>query len=430
MRLVDRIVLWPAHDFDDEIAATKKHQPAPIGMRTIERHVEPKPGAIERGGAFGIGGCDHHVIQRGDRCNCRPHRQRALAGEFEEEQPDAARRFGCSCALPGQGGARRHVAAFGVSDRFGFQHQPIEPAVHLDDVAGSKAKARQPLALLGNDVTNALGGRAVAVGRHGFQRHVIEGEQDAVGAVADMAPPSRSRSVTCTLIILIPGFWLDASSWDEVAAPLRGAGHDVRALTLPGMASMDDDRSAVGLRDHVDAVVAAVDEAEGPVVLVGHSGGGAIAHAVVDARPERVARVVYVDSLPLADGEAINDQLPVLDGEIPLPEWSVFGEEDLVDLDDELLEAFRARAIPEPQGVASDPQVLVDERRYDVPITVVACEYSSAQLQEWIEEDEPYVAELAEMRDVEYVDLPTGHWPQFTRPMHLAAAIHAAVEAG
>jgi len=49
-------------------------------------------------------------------------------------------------------------------------------------------------------------------------------------------------------------------------------------------------------------------------------------------------------------------------------------------------------------------------------------------LTEWIESGHPYVAELARIRDVEYVDLPTGHWPQFTKPAELGAAILAAVE--
>jgi hypothetical protein len=35
-------------------------------------------------------------------------------------------------------------------------------------------------------------------------------------------------------IILVPGFWLGAWAWDEVASDLRAAGHDVTALTLPG----------------------------------------------------------------------------------------------------------------------------------------------------------------------------------------------------
>jgi pimeloyl-ACP methyl ester carboxylesterase len=66
----------------------------------------------------------------------------------------------------------------------------------------------------------------------------------------------------------------------------------VLALTLPGLGSVDAGRSGIGLRDHVEAVLAAVDEIGGPVVLVGHSGGGAIAHAVADARPDWVERAV------------------------------------------------------------------------------------------------------------------------------------------
>lgn len=229
-------------------------------------------------------------------------------------------------------------------------------------------------------------------------------------------------------VILIPGFWLDGSSWGEVSSVLERADHRVRPLTLPGLESRDADRRGIGLRDHVEAVIRAVDEADGQVVLVGHSGGGAIAYAAADARPDRIARVVYVDSGPLADGDVINDQLPVVDGEIPLPDWSEFSEEDLRDLDDELLEAFRARAIPEPAKVATDPQVLSDERRHDVPATVIACEYSSEQLKGWIAERHPYVAELAAIRDVEYIDLPTGHWPQFTKPTELGQAILTAVD--
>ena len=231
-------------------------------------------------------------------------------------------------------------------------------------------------------------------------------------------------------IILIPGFWLDASSWDEVIPSLRQAGHRVRALTLPGMESKDADRSEITLRDHVDAVVQAIDSIDpvgGKVVLVGHSGGGAIAHAAADARPGRVARVVYVDSLPMGEGGLINDELPVENGEVPLPEWSLFEKEDLVDLDDDLRAAFRERAIPTPVHVSSDRQRLSDERRYDVPVTVIACEFSSAMLRDWMAQDHPGLRELAKVRDVGYIDLPTGHWPQFTKPGELGQAILASV---
>ncbi|MET1087910.1 MAG: alpha/beta hydrolase [Arthrobacter sp.] len=229
-------------------------------------------------------------------------------------------------------------------------------------------------------------------------------------------------------IILVPGFWLDASSWGEVTPVLDAAGHRTHPLTLPGMESVDADRSGVGLRDHIAAVVAAVDAVDSKVVLVGHSGGGAIIHGVLDARSDRVARAVYVDSGPLGEGGVINDELPADGDGVPLPPWELFEDADLIDLDEGLREAFRGRAIPQPKGVAYDRQHLSDERRYDVPATVIACGVPSAMLREWIEAGHPAVAELARMKNVEYVDLPTGHWPQFTKPAELGRAILAAVD--
>ncbi|MET3143994.1 UNVERIFIED_ORG: pimeloyl-ACP methyl ester carboxylesterase [Arthrobacter sp. UYEF2] len=229
-------------------------------------------------------------------------------------------------------------------------------------------------------------------------------------------------------IILVPGFWLDASSWEEVTPALEAAGHTTHPLTLPGLESVDTPRAGISLQDHIAAVVNFVDRLEGKVVLVGHSGGGAIIHAVADARPDRVARNIYVDSGPLGEGGAINDELPTDGDDVPLPPWDGFEDADLVDLTDELRASFRARAIPQPKGVAYGRQRLHDIRRYDVPATVIACEFPSSLLTEWIDTSHPFTEELARIRDIEYVDLPTGHWPQFTKPVELGQAILAAVE--
>jgi pimeloyl-ACP methyl ester carboxylesterase len=231
-------------------------------------------------------------------------------------------------------------------------------------------------------------------------------------------------------IILIPGLWLDGSSWEQVVPTLEQAGHRAHPITLPGMESKNTDRSTITLRGHVGAVVAAidaVDPAEGKVVLVGHSAGAAIAHAAVDARPDRVARVVYVGGFPTGDGDAVADGFPAENGEVRLPDWSDFEDEELADLDEEARASFRERAIPSPEHVTRDPQQLADERRYDVPVTVIATEFSSEMLRKWIEQGEGPVREFTKIRDVEYVDLPTGHWPQFTRPKELARAILASV---
>jgi len=228
-------------------------------------------------------------------------------------------------------------------------------------------------------------------------------------------------------VVLVPGFWLGASSWDDVVPVLEAAGHVAHPLTLPGLESAGADRTGIGMADHVAAVVRAVDGLEGPVVLVGHSGGGPVVNGAADARPDRVARLVYVDTVPRPAGLGVNPALPVVDGEIPLPEWSFFEDEDLVDLDDDLRRRFRDRAVPMPAAVASDPQVLHDERRLAVPATVVCCEFTGAQLRGWMAEGDEDLAELAAVESVTYVDLPTGHWPQFTRPADLGAVLVDAV---
>ncbi len=224
-------------------------------------------------------------------------------------------------------------------------------------------------------------------------------------------------------IILVPGLWLDGPSWDRVTPALERAGHRAHPLTLPGLESRDADRSAITLRDHVDAVVAAVDAAPDRVALVGHSAGAAIAYAAVDARPEKVAHVVYVGGFPIGDGIPLADAYPAANGEVPLPDWSSFEDEDLTDLDDALRAEFRARAVPSPERVTRDPQRLTDERRWAVPTTVVCPEFAADQLRSWIAKDMPPVREFARLHAVRYVDLPTGHWPQFTRPEDLARVI-------
>lgn len=225
-------------------------------------------------------------------------------------------------------------------------------------------------------------------------------------------------------VILIPGFWLDSSAWSDVVPAVRAAGHEPKPITLPGLVPADPE---VGLRDQADYVIGLVDATAGPVVLVGHSGGGAVAHAVVDARPDRIAKVIYVDSGPLGDGGMINDGFTAVDGMVPLPPRDEFDAESVVDMDDDRWAAFEARALPIPEKVATEKQVLSDPRRYDVPVTVITCEMSEATLRDLMAQGHPYVAELAAVKNFEIVELPTGHWPMLSKLAELAALVAAAL---
>jgi pimeloyl-ACP methyl ester carboxylesterase len=223
-------------------------------------------------------------------------------------------------------------------------------------------------------------------------------------------------------IVMVPGLWLNASSWDAVVPALQQAGHVPHPLTLPGMESKDADRTGIALRDWVDAVVAAIDSAPEPVLLVCHSAGSGVGHAAVDARPDRVARAVHVGGFPSSSGSPLLSGLPAENGEVAMPDWVEMGERaNVADFDEESLARFYAAAIPVPERVLAGPVELTDERRYEVPVTAVCPEYTAADLRDWVESGD--VPELARIKEVDYVDLPGGHWPQLTQPEQLARVI-------
>jgi len=216
-------------------------------------------------------------------------------------------------------------------------------------------------------------------------------------------------------IVLIAGLWLDGSAWDEVAPRLEKLGHHPVPLTLPGQG--DGTTSAV-LDDQVAAVLAAVDAADGPALVVGHSAACTLAWLAADARPDKVAATALIGGFPSADGETYADFFAPQDGVVPFPGWEPFEGPDSDDLDEDTRRGFEAKAVPVPEGVTKGTVRLTDERRYDVPTVMVCPEFTPAQARGWVEAGD--LPELARARSVEYVDIDSGHWPMFSRPDELA----------
>lgn len=227
-------------------------------------------------------------------------------------------------------------------------------------------------------------------------------------------------------IILIPGLWLDASSWAPVTHDLERAGHTVHALTMPGTGAPASESSDIGIADWVDAAVAAVDAVGGPVVVVGHSGGGNVAWDVAAARPDAVTRAVFVDTVPPPSGVGISE-FEVVDGVVHFPGWSHFPAEDVEDLDDET----RARTAPlarsVPARVPTDPIELASEARHRVPVTLLMGGLDHETLESELEQWGPWGEEFRAIEDSEVVRIGSGHWPQFSVPERLAELIDAAI---
>src|SRR2546421_461084 len=144
--------------------------------------------------------------------------------------------------------------------------------------------------------------------------------------------------MTSAPIVLVPGFWLGAWAWGEVADALRSDGHEVTPVPLPS-----------------------------------------------------------------------HEELAA--------------EENLDGLTEEQLETFRKRAVPEPGAALRDASKLTNEARLDVPSIVVCTGFTSEQVKDAVKEGYSWLGGLTELRDVTYVDLPTSHWPMWSRPMELAEII-------
>lgn len=153
------------------------------------------------------------------------------------------------------------------------------------------------------------------------------------------------------VFVLVHSPLVGPSTWSRVAHALRRRGHEavVPSLLAPPDAAPSD------WRREVEAVGAAVHSLSGPIVLVGHSGGGLLLPAIADGVAPPVSALVFVDSaVPARTGETPRVPPPVLDRlrtlatDGVLPPWSSwFGGDTMRELvPDAALRAELVREMP------------------------------------------------------------------------------------
>ena len=231
------------------------------------------------------------------------------------------------------------------------------------------------------------------------------------------------------VVILVPGYWLGGWAWDNVSEHLSQGGVSPVAVTLPGLDSPATRRDGIRLADHISAVADVVRGAVDPVVLVAHSGAGLLASAVLDQCPDKVRRVVYVESGPVADHTIARPDLDADVVEVALPTWEQLeaGGASLAELSEEMLQRFQTRAVPHPAGPLRESVRLGNPARNQVPATIVCCSFPSTAVRQMVASGAGMFAPLADLTDTHYVDLPTGHWPMWSQPEALSAVILEAV---
>jgi thioesterase domain-containing protein len=103
--------------------------------------------------------------------------------------------------------------------------------------------------------------------------------------------------------VLVPGGSHGGWAFDPVARRLKDAGHEVVALTLSGLDG--GPAAGVNLDRHIADVAAAIEAADAPVVLAGHSYGGMVIAGAADRLSSRVAALVFVDAFVPDDGDSV-----------------------------------------------------------------------------------------------------------------------------
>lgn len=238
--------------------------------------------------------------------------------------------------------------------------------------------------------------------------------------------------------VLVGGAWLGGWVWQRVARSLRAQGHDVYPVTLTGLGERAHlAHPEIDLETHITDVVNLIAyEDLADVILVGHSYAGSVVTGVADRVGERLAKLAYLDSAPLDDGESLLDFNPpdeqvemrrqvADDGEgwrlAPPPFAQLPASPSLEGLGDAERALLDAKTVAQPFGTYTQPlrRTKTDptERRYEQ--VIILCNDGQALmasgLPRFLAFDTP---------DWRRHDLATGHWPMLSLPDELADLLH------
>jgi pimeloyl-ACP methyl ester carboxylesterase len=189
-----------------------------------------------------------------------------------------------------------------------------------------------------------------------------------------------------SVYVLIHGAWHGAFCWHKVVPLLERAGHVVKAPDLPGHGADPTPRRNVTLKAYVDRVSEILDGCAEPAILVGHSMGGVVITQAGEARPDKIAALVYLAAFLPRNGQSLGD-IAGRDSESHVPSGLVVSpdgaeaafREDAqraafyADCSDEDAAHARARLGPQPLEPFAAPVTISEERYGKLPRFYIHC---------------------------------------------------------
>ena len=236
-------------------------------------------------------------------------------------------------------------------------------------------------------------------------------------------------------VILIHGAWQGSWAWARFTPYLQAAGFVTHAIDLPGNGVDGSDPADVTFEACLQHAYGVVRGCEGPVSLVGHSGGGLLVTAFAERWPELISRIVYVVGMMLPGGQSfesvvksVSRQHPEATGIWPHLAWSADRRVSRVpaeaaialflhDCPRDEASAAAARLTPQGEGGRAVTTPATAARYGRIPRLYVEALHDRSvvlPVQRAMQALAPGAA---------VVSLSTGHAPQVSAPAALAEAI-------
>jgi pimeloyl-ACP methyl ester carboxylesterase len=221
-----------------------------------------------------------------------------------------------------------------------------------------------------------------------------------------------------SVYLIVHGGFSGGWGWREVAKRLRTAGHEVFTPTLTGLGERAHlANPEINLNTHIQDIIGILEcEDLWRVILIGHSSGSMIITGVAEIKPERLSRLVYVDTAIPKDGQSWLDLLgPAM-------------AQQLLDLAEKEGDGWRIPLIPDPPRFQPHPLKTVTDllevknpAAVRIPRAFIHCTAKSKDSPlalAWPAIDR--AAENARQQGWWYRTLPTDHSPHRTMPQELS----------
>lgn len=240
---------------------------------------------------------------------------------------------------------------------------------------------------------------------------------------------------TPATLVLIHGAWAGSWVWNRLTPLLRARGYRVLTPDLPGSSRFPAAPDEASLQTCVDTIRTITRNADGPLFLLGHSGGGAVATQAAEVMADRVSGVIFLAGMMLPSGTGFADiirellpQDPSAAGIGPYLQWSE--DRQLSRVPEDAACAIFFNDLPEQEAREAAARLGWQAEGSRALVPVWSPEGFGALPRLYIEATRDRSVTLALQRTMqartpgaEVVTLESGHAPQVSQPEAVAEAV-------